>query len=75
MLCVPGVLLFDNISFTVERFEHLMIAGPSGMGVTSTLVVLTSITINGGGCRWWLVIARLWEELPAAHASGPVACD
>jgi len=72
VLCVPGVLLFDNISFTVERFEHLMIAGPSGMGVASTPVVLT---INGGGCRWWLVIARLWEKLPAAHASGPVACD
>ena len=45
-----GSLLFDGVSFKLERRDRLALAGPNGAGKTTLLRMLTGETsIEGGG--------------------------
>ena len=46
---IAGSLLFDNVSFKVERGDRLALAGPNGAGKTTLLRVLAGETELHGG--------------------------
>jgi len=43
MFCSSGALLFSDISFCIEKHEHLMIAGPSGSGKSTLLRIIAGL--------------------------------
>ena len=46
---IAGALLFEGISFTLERRDRLALAGPNGAGKTTLLRILTGETELHGG--------------------------
>src|SRR3989442_14847591 len=66
---IAGSLLFDGVSFKVERGERLVLSGPNGAGKTTLLRILAGETELHGG---ELVFAKgtrvaLHDQRPPLH--------
>ena len=46
---LAGTLLFDGVSFSVERRDRLALSGPNGAGKTTLLRILAGETDQHGG--------------------------
>src|SRR6478672_8577309 len=71
---LSGSVLFDGVSFKVERSDRLALAGPNGAGKTTLLRALAGeVTLEGGE----LALERgtrisLHDQRPPAHSTGPL---
>jgi ATP-binding cassette subfamily F protein 3 len=71
---LSGGVLFDGVSFKVERTDRLALAGPNGAGKTTLLRALAGeVSLEGGE----LALERgtrisLHDQRPPAHSTGPL---
>ncbi len=71
---LAGSVLFDGVSFRVERRDRLALAGPNGSGKTTLLRGLTGEASLEGGELAWEKGARiaLHDQRPPATSSRPL---
>jgi ATP-binding cassette subfamily F protein 3 len=69
-----GDVLFDGVSFKVERRDRLALAGPNGAGKTTLLRALArEITLEGGELAWEKgARVALHDQRPPAESSRPL---
>jgi len=69
-----GDVLFDGVSFKVERRDRLALAGPNGAGKTTLLRALARETTLEGGDLAWEKGARvaLHDQRPPDQSSSPL---
>jgi ATP-binding cassette subfamily F protein 3 len=69
-----GDVLFDGVSFKVERRDRLALAGPNGAGKTTLLRALARETSLEGGDLAWEKGARvaLHDQRPPSESSRPL---
>src|SRR6059058_2152730 len=48
---LAGTVLFDGVSFSVERRDRVALSGPNGAGKTTLLRILAGETEKHGGAR------------------------
>src|SRR5947209_11143763 len=71
---LSGGLLFDGVSFKVERSDRLALAGPNGAGKTTLLRALAGEVSLEGGELAWEKGARiaLHDQRPPATSDRPL---
>ncbi len=71
---LSGTVLFDGVSFKVERRDRLALAGPNGAGKTTLLRALAGeITLEGGELAWEKgARVALHDQRPPAESSRPL---
>jgi ATP-binding cassette, subfamily F, member 3 len=71
---LSGSVLFDGVSFKVERHDRLALAGPNGAGKTTLLRALAGEVSLEGGELAWEKGARiaLHDQRPPAGSSSPL---
>jgi ATP-binding cassette subfamily F protein 3 len=71
---LSGDVLFDGVSFKVERTDRLALAGPNGAGKTTLLRALAGEVSLEGGELAWEKGARiaLHDQRPPAESSRPL---
>jgi ATP-binding cassette, subfamily F, member 3 len=71
---LAGSLLFDGVSFKVERRDRLALAGPNGAGKTTLLRALTGeLSIEGGELAWEKgARVALHDQRPPAASPRPL---
>jgi ATP-binding cassette, subfamily F, member 3 len=71
---LSGGVLFDGVSFKVERHDRLALAGPNGAGKTTLLRALARETSLEGGDLAWEKGARiaLHDQRPPAESKRPL---
>jgi ATP-binding cassette subfamily F protein 3 len=69
-----GDVLFDGVSFKVERRDRLALAGPNGAGKTTLLRALArEISLEGGELAWEKgARVALHDQRPPAESSRPL---
>jgi ATP-binding cassette, subfamily F, member 3 len=69
-----GDVLFDGVSFKVERRDRLALAGPNGAGKTTLLRALArEITLEGGDLAWEKgARVALHDQRPPDQSSSPL---
>src|SRR6266702_6108294 len=69
-----GDVLFDGVSFEVERRDRLARAGPNGAGKTTLLRALArEISLEGGELAWEKgARVALHDQRPPASSSSPL---
>jgi ATP-binding cassette, subfamily F, member 3 len=69
-----GDVLFDGVSFKVERRDRLALAGPNGAGKTTLLRALArEITLEGGDLAWEKgARVALHDQRPPAESNRPL---
>ena len=69
---LSGDVLFDGVSFKVERRDRLALAGPNGAGKTTLLRALAGeISLEGGELAWEKgTRVALHDQRPPASAAG-----
>src|SRR5512146_835793 len=69
-----GDVLFDGVSFKVERRDRLALAGPNGAGKTTLLRALArEITLEGGELAWEKgARVALHDQRPPDQSSSPL---
>src|SRR5450432_4063801 len=69
-----GSVLFEDVSFKVERTDRLALAGPNGAGKTTLLRALARETSLDGGELAWEKGARvaLHDQRPPAASKRPL---
>ena len=69
-----GDVLFDGVSFKVERRDRLALAGPNGAGKTTLLRALArEITLEGGELAWEKgARVALHDQRPPAESGRPL---
>src|ERR1700690_4083376 len=69
-----GSVLFEDVSFKVERADRLALAGPNGAGKTTLLRALARQTTLDGGELAWEKGARvaLHDQRPPAASKKPL---
>ncbi|HZT92045.1 MAG TPA: ABC-F family ATP-binding cassette domain-containing protein [Gaiellaceae bacterium] len=71
---LSGDVLFDGVSFKVERRDRLALAGPNGAGKTTLLRALAAETSLDGGELHWEKGARvaLHDQRPPSQSGRPL---
>src|SRR5215831_19326732 len=71
---LSGSLLFDSVSFKVERKDRLALAGPNGAGKTTLLRALAGeVTLEGGELAWEKgTRIALHDQRPPASSRSPL---
>ncbi len=71
---LSGSVLFDGVSFKVERGDRLALAGPNGAGKTTLLRALTGeVSLEGGELAWEKgARVTLHDQRPPASSSRPL---
>jgi ATP-binding cassette subfamily F protein 3 len=71
---LSGDVLFDNVSFKVERKDRLALAGPNGAGKTTLLRALAGeVSLEGGKLAWEKgTRIALHDQRPPAQSSRPL---
>jgi len=71
---LSGSVLFDGVSFKVERGDRLALAGPNGAGKTTLLRALTGeVSLEGGELAWEKgARVALHDQRPPALSSQPL---
>src|SRR5689334_5118135 len=71
---LAGSLLFEGVSFKVERRDRLALAGPNGAGKTTLLRALArEITLEGGDLAWEKgARVALHDQRPPDQSSSPL---
>src|SRR6266536_3820635 len=69
-----GDVLFDGVSFEVDRRDRLALAGPNGAGKTTLLRALArEVTLEGGELAWEKVArVALHDQRPPATSDRPL---
>src|SRR3954462_11543063 len=71
---LSGGVLFDNVSFKVERTDRLALAGPNGAGKTTLLRALSGeVSIEAGELAWEKgTRIALHDQRPPAQSGSPL---
>jgi ATP-binding cassette subfamily F protein 3 len=71
---LSGDVLFDGVSFKVERRDRLALAGPNGAGKTTLLRALAGeVSLEGGDLAWEKgARVALHDQRPPAQSSRPL---
>src|SRR6195952_3905759 len=71
---ISGDVLFDGVSFKVERRDRLALAGPNGAGKTTLLRALAGqISLEGGDLAWEKgARIALHDQRPPAQSGSPL---
>jgi ATP-binding cassette, subfamily F, member 3 len=71
---LSGDVLFDNVSFKVERRDRLALAGPNGAGKTTLLRALAGeVSLEGGELAWEKgTRIALHDQRPPAQSGRPL---
>ncbi len=71
---ISGSVLFDGVSFKVERRDRLALAGPNGAGKTTLLRALAGeISLEGGELAWEKgARVALHDQRPPAQSARPL---
>jgi ATP-binding cassette, subfamily F, member 3 len=71
---LSGDVLFDNVSFKVERRDRLALAGPNGAGKTTLLRALSGeVSLEGGELAWEKgTRIALHDQRPPAQSDLPL---
>src|SRR6478672_8654955 len=71
---LSGDVLFDGVSFKVERRDRLALAGPNGAGKTTLLRALSGeVSLEGGELAWEKgARVALHDQRPPASSSRPL---
>ncbi len=71
---LSGDVLFDGVSFKVERRDRLALAGPNGAGKTTLLRALTGeVSLEGGELAWEKgTRIALHDQRPPAESDRPL---
>src|SRR5215467_13525962 len=71
---LAGSVLFDGVSFKVERRDRLALAGPNGAGKTTLLRALTGeLSLEGGELAWEKgARVALHDQRPPATSARPL---
>ena len=71
---LSGDVLFDNVSFKVERRDRLALAGPNGAGKTTLLRALDGeVSLEGGELAWEKgTRIALHDQRPPAQSARPL---
>src|SRR3989441_13006563 len=71
---ISGSLLFDGVSFKVERTDRLALAGPNGAGKTTLLRALAGeVTLEGGELAWGKgTRIALHDQRPPSESARPL---
>ena len=71
---LSGSVLFDGVSFKVERRDRLALAGPNGAGKTTLLRALAGeVSLEGGDLAWEKgARVALHDQRPPAGSSRPL---
>jgi ATP-binding cassette subfamily F protein 3 len=71
---LSGSVLFDGVSFKVERKDRLALAGPNGAGKTTLLRALAGeVTLEGGDLAWEKgTRIALHDQRPPAQSRSPL---
>src|SRR3954453_13909630 len=71
---LSGSVLFDNVSFKVERTDRLALAGPNGAGKTTLLRALSGeVSIEAGELAWEKgTRVALHDQGPPAQSGSPL---
>src|SRR6478752_8601862 len=71
---LAGSILFDGVSFKVERRDRLALAGPNGAGKTTLLRGLTGeVSLEGGELAWEKgARVALHDQRPPATSERPL---
>src|ERR1700741_3973944 len=71
---ISGSLLFDGVSFKVERKDRLALAGPNGAGKTTLLRALAGeVSLEGGDLAWEKgTRIALHDQRPPAQSRSPL---
>src|SRR5579885_387536 len=71
---LSGSVLFDGVSFKVERRDRLALAGPNGAGKTTLLRALArEISLEGGELAWEKgARVALHDQRPPAQSTRPL---
>jgi ATP-binding cassette subfamily F protein 3 len=71
---LAGSLLFDGVSFKVERRDRLALSGPNGAGKTTLLrALMGEVSIEGGELAWEKgARVALHDQRPPAASSRPL---
>src|SRR5213593_2340998 len=71
---IAGTVLFDGVSFKVERRDRLALSGPNGAGKTTLLRMLAGESSLHGGELAWEKGARvaLHDQRPPASSDRPL---
>jgi ATP-binding cassette subfamily F protein 3 len=71
---LAGTLLFDGVSFKVERGDRLALAGPNGAGKTTLLRALTGeVSLQSGELAWEKgARVALHDQRPPATSNRPL---
>jgi ATP-binding cassette, subfamily F, member 3 len=71
---LSGSVLFDGVSFKVERRDRLALAGPNGAGKTTLLRALArEISLEGGDLAWEKgARVALHDQRPPAQSTRPL---
>jgi ATP-binding cassette, subfamily F, member 3 len=71
---LAGSVLFDSVSFKVERRDRLALAGPNGAGKTTLLRALTGeVSLEGGEIAWEKgARVALHDQRPPATSARPL---
>jgi ATP-binding cassette, subfamily F, member 3 len=71
---LSGSVLFDGVSFKVERRDRLALAGPNGAGKTTLLRALArEISLEGGELAWEKgARVALHDQRPPAQSNAPL---
>src|SRR5262249_39534666 len=70
---LAGTVLFDGVSFSVERRDRVALSGPNGAGKTTLLRILASETEKHGGELAFAKGTRAARRAAAARAGAVVA--
>ena len=71
---LSGDVLFDGVSFKVERTDRLALAGPNGAGKTTLLRALSGeVTLEGGELAWEKgTRIALHDQRPPSESTRPL---
>src|SRR6478736_2062493 len=71
---LSGDVLFDSVSFKVERRDRLALAGPNGAGKTTLLRALAGeVSLEGGELAWEKgARVALHDQRPPASSKRPL---
>src|ERR687886_2142172 len=71
---ISGTVLFDGVSFKVERRDRLALAGPNGAGKTTLLRALAGeVSLQGGELAWEKgARVALHDQRPPATSDRPL---